>query len=171
MRIHRDLFLLINKLNQANFLKKNFFFFRYTNSSLTLYYLLCFYYIGIIPRYYIISKSDLDVNYWLKKNLTAKRRVLTYFKINNLDINLKVYKWPILKIYLNYNSFNNRIFKKIYLISKNRQKVILTFKELKYFHSKNQFTGFFWLSTQWGLMSMQKALSLRIGGFLIFKIV
>ena len=112
------------------------------------------------------------------KTAQINKNLIANVKLSNLSLNVLnvlkeegyirdyIKKNNCIEVHLKYNNFNP-IIKNIYLISSSGRKVYYNYKEI---HKVNNGLGILILSTSQGIMSNKKALFLKIGGEVLFKI-
>ena len=115
-------------------------------------------------------------------NLGAKRK-LRFIKIEHNELNLNIikllYNQGAIRTYLIKNNqiliyfkfYLRKIIINLILISKPSNRIFLTLKNLSNLYNKNNFSGFYIISTQNGLMSSTSCLlKEHIGGELLLKV-
>lgn len=113
------------------------------------------------------------------KTAQLKKNIIVYTKLSNLSLNVLqvlkeegyirdyIKKEASIEVHLKYNKFNP-IINNIYLISSSGRKVYYSYKTL---HKVNNGLGILILSTSKGVMSSKKALLLKTGGEVLFKVI
>ena len=113
------------------------------------------------------------------KTAQLKKNLIVNTKLSNLSLSVLqvlkeegyiidyIKKETSIEVYLKYNNFNP-IINDIYLISSSGRKVYYSYKTL---HKVNNGLGILILSTSKGVMSSKKALLLKTGGEVLFKVI
>lgn len=113
------------------------------------------------------------------KTAQLKKNLIVYTKLSNLSLSVLqvlkeegyirdyIKKEASIEVHLKYNKFNP-IINNIYLISSSGRKVYYSYKTL---HKVNNGLGILILSTSKGVMSSKKALLLKTGGEVLFKVI
>jgi len=113
------------------------------------------------------------------KTAQLKKNLIVNTKLSNLSLSVLqvlkeegyiidyIKKETSIEVYLKYNNFNP-IINDIYLISSSGRKVYYGYKTL---HKVNNGLGILILSTSKGVMSSKKALLLKTGGEVLFKVI
>jgi len=113
------------------------------------------------------------------KTAQLKKNLIVNTKLSNLSLSVLqvlreegyirdyIKKETSIEVHLKYNNFNP-IINDIYLISSSGRKVYYSYKTL---HKVNNGLGILILSTSKGVMSSKKALLLKTGGEVLFKVI